>query len=282
MLAALRRALLALLKTPPRAYGGCRTRWSGASLALTRPTTRGMPVSAETMRRWLHTLGWVWKRATRVAKDDNPQRIDRLARIRYVFPQLKSREIMLLADERDSHLWPTVGGAWMPKGTPLEVMMPGQNQTHNLAGALELTTGTRHHCLGPRKTHALFRDLLTGLDARDPVERYTRLDVVVDHDKIHQAKAVEDWLAAHPQLPLLCWPTYGPRANPIERALGDVHDCCRRNHQRPRLPDRVADVAEPLELNAPWQYQRSELDDEPAVTVAVEKIAAEEQANAAA
>jgi hypothetical protein len=44
----------------------------------------------------------------------------------------------------------------------------------------------------------------------------------------------------------------------------------------------VADVAEPLELNAPWQYQRSELDDEPAVTVAVEKIAAEEQANAAA
>jgi putative transposase len=60
-------------------------------------------------------------------------------------------------------------------------MTPGQNQKHYLAGALELTTGTRHHCLGPRKTNALFRDLLTVLDARYPAERYTRLYVVVDN-----------------------------------------------------------------------------------------------------
>jgi len=26
-------------------------------------------VSAETMRRWLHELGWVWKRAKLAAKD---------------------------------------------------------------------------------------------------------------------------------------------------------------------------------------------------------------------
>jgi hypothetical protein len=64
-------------------------------------------------------------------------------------------------------------------------MTPGQHQQHYLAGALELTNGTRHHCLGPRKTNARFRDLLTVLDARDPAERYTRLSVVVDNDKIH-------------------------------------------------------------------------------------------------
>jgi transposase len=75
-----RRSLLALLKAPPRAYGRCRTRWSCATLALTRQTTRGMTVSAATLRRWLHELGWVWQRATLVARDDDPQRIDRLAR----------------------------------------------------------------------------------------------------------------------------------------------------------------------------------------------------------
>jgi putative transposase len=278
----LRRSLLALLKAPPRAYGWCRTRWSCATLALTLQTNRGMTVSAETLRRWLHELGWVWKRAKLVARDDDPQRIDRLARIRYVFEQLKPWEIMVFADELDIHLLPKVGGAWMPKGTQLEVMTPGQNQKHYLAGALELTTGTLHHCLGPRKTNALFRDLLTVLDARYPAERYTRLYVVVDNYKIHKAKAVEDWLAAHPRFSLLFLPTYCPRANPIERAFGDVHDCCTRNHQRKRLPDLVTDVVEHLQLNGPWKYQLSNLYDEPAVTAAVEKIAAEEHAKAAA
>jgi putative transposase len=278
----LRRSLLALLKAPPRAYGWCRTRWSCATLALTLQAKRGMTVSAETMRRWLHELGWVWKRAKLVARDDDPLRIGRLARIRYVFQQLKPWEIMVFADELDIHLLPKVGCAWMPKGTQLKVMTPGQNQKHYLAGALELTTGTLHHCLGPRKTNALFRDLLTVLDARYPAERYTRLYVVVDNYKIHKAKAVEDWLAAHPRFALLFLPTYCPRANPIERAFGDVHDCCTRNHQRKRLPDLVTDVVEHLQLNGPWKYQLSELYDDPAVTAAVEKITAEEQAKAAA
>jgi transposase len=78
----LRRSLLALLKAPPRAYGWCRTRWSCATLALTLQTKRGITVSAETMRRWLHEIGWVWKRAKLVAKDNDPQRVDRLAGIR--------------------------------------------------------------------------------------------------------------------------------------------------------------------------------------------------------
>jgi hypothetical protein len=68
----------------------------------------------------------------------------------------------------------------MPKGTQLEVMTPGQNQKHDLAGALDPTTGTLFHCLGPRKTNALFRDLLTALEARDPAQPYARLYVVAD------------------------------------------------------------------------------------------------------
>jgi transposase len=55
----LRRSLVALLKAPPRAYGWCRTRWSCATLALTLQTKRGIMVSAETRRRWVHEVGWV-------------------------------------------------------------------------------------------------------------------------------------------------------------------------------------------------------------------------------
>ena len=249
---------------------------------LTLQTNRGLTVSAETVRRLLHDIGWVWKRAKRVATDNDPQRVDRLARIRWVFEQLKLSEAMIFADELDIHLLPKVGCAWMPKGSQLAVMTLGQHQKHCLAGALDLATGTLLHCLEPRTTHALFHYLLSRLDACYPAERFTQLYVVVDHDKIYQAKAVEQWLAAHPRVTLLFLPTYCSHANPSERAFGNVHDCCTRNHQQKRLPDLVADVEDHVHLNGPWQYKLSDLSYDPAVSAAVEKIAAEEQTKAAA
>jgi transposase len=279
---ALRRSLLALLKVAPGAYGWCRTRWSCATLALTLQAKRGMAVSAETMRRWLHELGWVWKRAKLVAKDDDPHRVARLAQIRFVFEQLRAGEAMLFADELDIALLPKVGAAWMPKGTQLAIRTPGTNAKHYLAGALDLATGTLHHCFGARKTNALFRDLLTVIEGRYPAERYTRLYVVLDNYKIHKAKAVAQWLATHPRFTLLFLPTYCPRANPIERAFGDVHDLCTRNHKRTRLRDLVADVEKHVQVNGPWPYQLSQLYYEPAVTAAVERMAVEERSEAAA
>ena len=76
-------------------------------------------------------------------------------------------------------------------------------------------------------------------------------------------------------------PTYGPRANPIERAFGDVHDLCTRNHKRKRLRDLVADVVRHLHVNGPWQYQLSNIYDDPAVTAAVERMAMEQTLPAA-
>jgi putative transposase len=272
----LRRSLLALLKAPPRASGWCRTRWSCATLAATFQAKRGLTVSAETMRRWVHEVGWVWKRAKLVAKDDDPQRVERLARIRFVYEQSRLWEALVFADELDIHLLPKVGYAWMPQGTQVEVMTPGTNEKHYLAGALDLTTGTVHHCVGPRKTNGLFRDLLQTLEATYPAVQYQRIYVVVDNYKIHKAKAVEEWLTKHPRVRLLFLPTYCPRANPIERAFGDVHDLCTRNHTRKRLRDLVADVVDHLHVNGPWRYKLSDIYDDPAVTAAVERMTMEQ------
>lgn len=68
----LQRSLVAILKTMPRAYGWCRTRWSCATLALETQARRGVQVSTETVRRWLHELGWGWKRTKLAAKDNDP------------------------------------------------------------------------------------------------------------------------------------------------------------------------------------------------------------------
>src|SRR5206468_2686689 len=104
------------------------------------------------------------------------------------------------------HLLPKVGAAWMPKGSQEEVMTPGQNEQHSLAGALNLATGKILHCLGPRKNTALFRDLLTLLDRTYPERGVKRISVVGDNDRIHKAKAVEQWLETHPRFMLLWLP----------------------------------------------------------------------------
>lgn len=163
-----------------------------------------------------------------MAKDDDLQRVDLLARIRFVDEQWRWWGAMVCADELDMHLLPKVGDAWMPKGTQLAAMTPGTTEKHDLAGALELATGTVHHSLGPRKTNELFQALLQTLDTAYSVTPYRRLSVVIDNDKIHQAKAIEPWFAKHPRFERRFLPTSCPRANPIERAFGEVQDLCTR------------------------------------------------------
>jgi hypothetical protein len=147
-------------------------------LAAQLTAKHGRAVSAWTVRRWLHELGWVWKRATLVAKDADSQRVERLARIRFHREQFPAHEVMVCADELDIHLLPKVGAAWMPQGTPETRMPPGNKEQHYLAGALNLATGAILHCFGPRKTHGLFRDLLHLLDQTSPAPQVTRISVV--------------------------------------------------------------------------------------------------------
>ena len=161
-------------------------------------------------------------------------------------------------------------------------MTPGKNATFDVAGALNRATGEIIYGLGPRKTHALCRDLLTQLDRTYPAPRVTRIYVVVDTYCMHKAKAVEQWLASHPRVAMLWLPTYGPQAHPMERVFGDGHDQCTRNHKRKRLGDVVHDVERHLRQNRPWLYKRSRLYDAPEVTAAVERLAVEQQAKRAA
>lgn len=267
---ALKRSLLAILQAVPRACGWCRTRWSCATVALELQARRRLTVSAETVRRWLHEVDWVWKRAKLVAKDGDPQRVAKLARIRSVFEHLQGGMALFFADELDISLLPKVGYQWMPRGEQVEVLTPGTNEKRYLAGALDITTGTLQHCVWYRKTTGLFLDLLATLDRTYSAREFPHLYVVVDNSKIHKATEVEKWLAAHPRFELLFLPTYCPKANPIERAFGDVHDKCTRNHTRKRIWTLVGDVQQHLAVNGPWPYTLSDIYYTPEVTAAVQ------------
>ena len=274
----LKRTVLGILKSAPRLCGWCRTRWSCATVALELFVRRRITVSGETMRRWLHELGWEWKRAKLSAKDDDPERVEKLARIRLAFEQLRAGTALFFADELDIHLLPKVGYQWMPKGEQVQVMTPGTNEKRYLAGALNITTGTITQCVWYRKQTGLFLELLDTLNRTHPAPLFTQLTVVADNAKLHKAKKVQQWLAAHPRFELLYLPTYCPRANPIERAFGDVHDKCTRNHTRKRIWSLVQDVKQHLQGNGPWRYALSEVYYTPEVTAEVAMLRAAQTA----
>ena len=279
--ASLKRSLRALLKRAPAAFGWCRTRWSCAALAVELAARRGVCVSQETVRRWLHEMGYVWKRARHVARDDDPERIPKLARIRRIIEGLRPAEALFFADELDIHLLAKLGCEWMLKGTQSEVPTPGTNRKHYLAGALNFVTGKVLAVVGERKDRWLFLDLLRLVERACPATKFTKVYVVVDNYRVHKAKAVVTWLAAHPRCELIWLPAYCPRANPIERVFGDVHDKCTRNHKRTQIADLVADVKAHLRWNGPWRYRLSELYYAPEVTAAVAELNAVAQQRAA-
>jgi transposase len=268
----LKRSVLGILHSAPRLCGWCRTRWSCATVALELFVRQQLDVSGETVRRWLHELGWEWKRAKVVAKDNDPQRVEKLARIRLAFEELRAGVALFFADELDINLLPKVGAQWTPKGEQIEVLTPGTNEKRYLAGALDLSTGAITHCVWYRKQTGLFLDLLETLERTYPAPLFSHLTVVADNAKIHHATKVAQWLTAHPRFELLYLPTYCPRANPIERAFGDVHDKCTRNHTRKQIWQLVADVKQHLFGNGPWRYSLSRLYYTPEVTAAVEAL----------
>jgi hypothetical protein len=75
---------------------------------------------------------------------------------------------------------------------------------------------------------------------------------------------------------------YCPRANLIERVFSDVPDTYTGNHKRKRLRDLVKNVAQHVQEHGPGRYNLSRLYQAPAVTPAVDCIAAEAQTKMAA
>lgn len=266
------RSLRALLRQAPSALGWTRTRWSCATLAASLAARRGWAVSAETVRRWLHTLGWCWKRAKHVARNDDPDRAAKLARILFAFRHLHPRQALRFADEMDLSLLAKPGHQWMPRGEQVEVWTPGQNEKRHVAAAWDVRTGRVRHRVWCQKRTGLFLDLPDAVHQAYPARRWDKVTIVVDNYKVHTAKAVEKWLAAHPRVELLFLPTYCPQANPIERVFGDTHDKVTRNHWRKRIRDLVADVERHFARNGPWRYELGSVYETPDVQAEYRKL----------
>ncbi len=226
-----RRVVAWLTKSQPEDFGYYRTRWSCAMLAEVLAWETGLRRSAESIRRALRRLNWVWRRPRPVVGLADPEHEQKLRQIRNLLANLRADETAVFQDEVDVHLNPKIGSCWMRRGEQAEVRTPGNNEKQHVAGSLHWRTGALVvSSPGRRRDSRLFINHLEHLRRR--LRSYRMIHVICDNAVFHRSRAVQAYLArwAH-RLKVHFLPKYAPETNPIERVWWHFHETVTRNHR---------------------------------------------------
>ncbi len=232
----------------PRDFGFYRSRWTCATVVTLLREDHRMNVSRETVRRWLHQEDLVWRRPRPVLGLKDPQRLQKLRKIRALLRDLPADEAAFFEDEVDINTNPKIGSMWMRRGQQAEIITPGTNTKRYLAGSMNWRTGeVTLSEPGMSRNADLFLAHLD--DLRRRFRRYRRIHVICDNAAFHKperCKKVQAYLAkwGH-RLVLHFLPSYAPETNPIERVWWHLHDEITRNH-------RCRNIDELLDLVFDW------------------------------
>jgi putative transposase len=226
----------------PEDFGYYRRRWSCEALAEVLAWELNVRVSAETVRRMLHRLGYVWRRPRPIVGPVDPDHDAKLAAIHELLENLPEDETAVFQDEVDIHLNPKIGSCWMRRGEQAEVVTPGNNQKRHLAGSLVWRTGTLVVSpAGTRRNAELFVAHLDDLRCRFRSVR--RIHVICDNAAFHKSGLVQAYLRewGH-RIVLHFLPRYAPETNPIERIWWELHETLTRNHRCATMEQLLNDV----------------------------------------
>ena len=225
----------------PRCAGLLQSCWTVALLAAFLAARFGLALSPSTVRRHLKGAGWRWRRprlapASVLPRKRDPDALAKWAAIAAAAGRAAGGACHLLfLDECDLHLLPVLRACWQ-KGPRLRVPTPGTNAKHAFFGALDAVSGVCHTADFDRKLAVHFVAFLQQLAAAYPAGP---LVLVMDNVRMHDAKVVRRWLAAHPRVSVLWLPKYAAHdANPVERLWGLMKDDVAAN----RLAGGIAEL----------------------------------------
>jgi transposase len=203
----------------PPCSGHVQTCWSVSLLTAFLARRFHLLLSRTSIRRWLHRLGWRWRRPRLApARKHDPEAESKLAALAAAQREAALRHTHLLyLDESDLHLLPLIRSMWM-KGRRVRVPTPGTNHRQAFFGALDAVTGQWWWADHARKLAVHFVAFLQRLVRAYPTGP---LALALDQAPAHTAKVVQTWLKAHPRVTLLWLPKYAAHElNPAERIWG--------------------------------------------------------------
>jgi transposase len=236
----------------PRDFGFLRSRWCCEAIAMVMLRRHNLRVSRETIRRWLHQGGLVYRRPRPVLKPKDGQRQAKLTELRQLLAGLPEDETAVFQDEVDINTNPKIGSMWMFKGSQAKVETPGINEKRYLSGSIHWRSGQVFMTEGkPRqgRNAALFLAHLD--DLRNRLRRYTKIHVICDNAKCHNSDEVKVYLWDYrDRIEVHFLPAYSPDCNPIERVWWHLHEEITRNH-------RCQSLDELLDLTFAWLGSRN-------------------------
>jgi hypothetical protein len=236
--------VLAAVSGSPTEHGYERPTWTQELLVLVAAEQTGIKISTTTMSRLLaqHRVRNGRPKPCVACPWPKARKTRRLNAIRRLAEQPPKNSAVLYVDEVDVHLNPKIGNDWMLEGQQKQVLTPGQNAKHYLAGALDAITGRLQWVEGLKKTSALFIALVDHLLACSTYRGQT-IHLVLDNFRIHSSRAVAAaQLRWGDRVQLHFLPPYCPDHNRIERLWKDLHDNVTRNHQRRTMEELLAKV----------------------------------------
>lgn len=145
--------------------------------------------------------------------------------------------IILAEDEAKLYLQASTMAVWTPRGQPFVVRLdPGRASTA-FYGTLNVHTGQE---IVTQAEHLTAQTTVVHLQAL--LDAYPRSNILVLWDKApwHRGAAIRAFLAAHPRLSLLTFPTAAPDLNPQEHVWRATRRAVAHNHTQRRLPDLAA------------------------------------------
>jgi transposase len=236
----------------PRDFGFLRSRWCCEAIALLMLTIHDLEVSRETIRRWLHQGGLVYRRPRPVVGPKDTDRQAKLDALRSLLARLPADETAVFQDEVDINTNPKIGSMWMIKGPQTTVETPGNNEKRYLSGSIHWRTGQVFVTEGAPKQGRDTPLFLAHLDElRSRLRRYRKIHVLCDSAKCHTSEAVGIYLWEHRErIDLHLLPKYSPDCNPIERVWWNLHDQITRNH-------KCRSMQELLDLTLAWLGNRN-------------------------
>jgi transposase len=234
----------------PQDHGYRRPSWTQELLVLVMEQTTGVRISQSRMSRLLKELdirlgrpkpivACPWKKGHRTR---------RLRQLKRLIESLPEGEVAVYADEIDIDLNPKIGPDYMVRGKQKQVMTPGKNRKHYIAGALNAKTGKLTWVEWDKKDSDLFILQLWQLVERDYSDAKC-IHIILDNYCIHHSRRTEMALAAlDDRVRLHFLPPYCPDHNRIERLWRDVHDNVTRNHRCRNIEELMDEVRVYLEI----------------------------------
>lgn len=197
--------------------------WSSRAVKDFVSSRFGIQISRRTARRYMQKLGFTYQSPIRLAREQNPVKVD--AWLKEEYPAIRRKAsaekgTILWADESSVLTCETKSRGYSPKGTSPVLRAPANRSLRcNMISAVSNRGDMRFMTFEGAMNVDVFKEFLTRLGR----EIKGKIFLIVDNLKVHHAKCLAEWLESRSAtLELSYLPSYSPELNPDEYLNRDL------------------------------------------------------------